>query len=125
MKKAVKSPQEVSVRQELRYFSEASRKAIVEEIEGGISKAEAARKYKVSQASIYKWLWKYSSRYEKPLRKVVEHESDSIRANKLEQELKEVYQALGKSELKCQFLETVLQKAKEELNLDLKKNFGT
>lgn len=75
--KISKSQSKVKPRKEMRYFSEEARKIIVQEIDDGLSKAEAARKYKVSQTSIYKWVRLYSDKYRASLITVIEHQSDS------------------------------------------------
>jgi len=67
----------VGPRSKHRYFSETARKAIVSEIDKGLSKAEASRKYEVSQTAIYTWIRKYSKHYQATLKVRVEHESDS------------------------------------------------
>ncbi len=112
-------------RRERRYFSESARRLIVEEIENGLSKSEAARRYQVSETSIYKWVTKYSKHYEKRLKMVVEHESDSVRLKRVEAELKAVYERLGRERAKSMFFEELVETAGESLGLDLKKSFGT
>lgn len=97
---------------------------IVEEIENGLSKSEAARRYEVSEASIYKWVAKYSKHYEKRLKTVVEHESDSIRLKRVEAELKSAYEHLGRERAKSMFFEELIDTAGDALGLDLKKSFG-
>lgn len=118
-----KSKQDVGIQRERRYFSEAARKAIVKEIEEGLSKAEASRKYEVSQSAIYKWIVKYSTRYQSMLVKVVEHASDSNKVKKLEAELQQAYAMLGRAKAESMFLQTVIEMADEEMGTDLKKNF--
>jgi transposase len=108
-----------------RYFSESARRSIVEEIEKGLSKSEAARRYNVSQTSIYRWVVKYSKYYEKCLKTVVEHESDSVRLKRLEVELKEVYARLGQERARSVFFEELISTAEENLGIDLKKSSGT
>jgi transposase len=113
----------VSLQRERRYFSEAARRFIVEEIDNGLSKAEAARKYEVSQGSIYVWVAKYSKRYKSTLVKVVEHASESNKVKKLEQELEQAYALLGRVKAESMFLQKIIEKADEEYNTDLKKSF--
>ncbi len=120
-----KSKEEVLLRRERRYFSESVRRLIVEEIDNGLSKAEAERKYMVSHATIFKWYAKYSKCYQATFKTVVEHESDSIKVKKLEAELESVYAILGRSKAENLLLQTVIEKANEAMGTDLKKNFGT
>jgi transposase len=113
----------VSLQRERRYFSEAARRFIVEEIDNGLSKAEAARKYEVSQGSIYVWVAKYSKRYKSTLVKVVEHASESNKVKKLEQELEQAYAMLGRVKAESMFLQKIIEKADEAYDTDLKKSF--
>lgn len=123
MKKEVKSQPTVIIRRERRYFTEAARKSIVEEVERGLSKAEAARKYEVSQEAIYKWIRAYSKRYSPLLIKVVEHKSESNRYKALERELEMLYAKLGRASAEIDFLNGVIDKAGAHYEVDLKKNF--
>jgi transposase len=110
---------------ERRYFSESARRLIVEEIEQGLGKAEAARRHNVSLTAIYKWVSRYSKSYQKSLKTVVEHQSDSERAKRLEAELKEAYEHLGRERSKSMFYEELIRVAEGELGIDLKKNLDT
>lgn len=110
---------------ERRYFSETARRSIVSEIEQGLSKSEASRRYGVSESSIYVWITKYSLRYQKTILTVAEHESESLRLKRVEAELKEIYECLGRERAKNMYLEELIDTAQEALGMDLKKNFGT
>ena len=110
---------------ERRYFSESARRLIVEEIEQGLGKAEASRKHNVSLTAIYKWIARYSKSYQKSLKTVVEHQSDSERAKRLESELKEAYENLGRERSKSMYYEELIRVAESELGIDLKKNSDT
>lgn len=112
-------------KRERRYFSEAARRAIVKEIEeDNLSKAEAARKYKVSKRSIFKWISQYSDRYSLPLVKVIEHQSDSEKNKALSAELSATYELLGRLKAENMLLHQVVEKASEHYEIDLKKNFA-
>lgn len=115
--------QKVKPRKEERYFSEAARKAIVQEIDNGLSKAEASRKYKVSQNSVYKWYRIYSDNYRAPLVTVVEHESDSQRNKVLEVEISKAYESLGRTQTENMLLHKIIELASEHFEIDLKKTF--
>jgi transposase-like protein len=118
-----KSSNVIVGRRERRYFSEEARKAIVEEIDNGLSKSEASRKYEVSLAAIYKWLAKYSKTYVPALVKVVEHASAGNKVKELEAELERVYALLGRQKAENLLLEKILEVADEAQGTDLKKSF--
>lgn len=125
MKKVTESTKVIVVQRERRYFSEQARKAIVQEIEKGLSKAEASRRYEVSLSAIYKWLQRYSSKYEPCLVKVVEHASQGNKVKTLQAELDKTYGLLGRAQAEIVFLQQILDVAQAELGYDLKKNFAT
>ena len=110
---------------EIRHFDETVRKSIVKEIDEGLSKAEAARKYNVSRTTIFKWYRIYSTQYTKKLRTVVEKKSTSNKYKQLEKELNQTYELLGRSQTKRMYLEKLIEIASKELGVDLKKSFGT
>lgn len=125
-KKSLNTSKSNSVQRERRYFSEAARRAIVKEIETeNLSKAEAARKYKVSTRSIHKWIAKYSDKYQPPLVKVVEHQSDSEKNKQLSAELSKTYELLGRLQAQNALLQQIIDQASEHYEIDLKKNFAT
>ena len=119
----IKLKDAVVVARERRYFSESARRLIVQEIDDGLSKAEAGRKYAVSHAAIYKWYALYSPHYKAVLVTVVEHVSDSIRVKKLEAELEQTYAILGRAKAENMLLHKVIEKADEAMGTDIKKNF--
>jgi len=125
MKKVTESSKVVVVQRERRYFSVSARQAVVQEIDKGLSKAEAGRRYEISQATIYKWLQKYSKKYEPCLVKVVEHASEGSKVKHLEAELEKTYALLGRAKAELMFLEQIIEQANEELGCDLKKNTAT
>lgn len=113
-------------RRNRRFFSEEARKAIVKELENGqMTKAEAARKYKVSPPSIYNWIKKYSDKYKPPIITIAEHESDSKKNKLLEAELTKAYELLGRLQAEKMFLEKIVVLADQHYETDLKKNFAS
>lgn len=69
-----------------RFFSESLRKQIVGQIERKeLSIAQVSRKYHVSKAAIYNWLYRYSSTLKKGTRMVMQKDSQE----KSSQELKD------------------------------------
>ena len=125
MKKVTESSKVVVVQRERRYFSVAARQAVVQEIDKGLSQAEAGRRNEVSQVTIYKWLRQYSKKHEPCLVKVVEHCGEGSKVKRLEAELEKAYALLGRTKAELMFLEQIIQQANEELGCDLKKNTAT
>ena len=110
---------------ERRFFSENARKAILQEIDAGLTIAEATRKYEVSKKSIYNWRKKYTPNYSPSIVTVVEHLSDSVRNKQLQAELASVYQALGRLQAENMLLNQIIELANQHYQSDLKKNFAS
>ena len=125
LKKAVKSQLAAARPKERRFFSEAARKAIIAEVDAGLTIAEASRKYEVNRRTVHEWRTKYSPNYSPTLVTIVEHESDSERNKKLEAELAELYQSLGKLQASKMLLEKIIDLADQHYQTDLKKTFAS
>lgn len=128
MKKSKSTPNQSSSSRskEQRYFSEEARIEIVNLIDNGeLTVAEATRRYQVSSAAIYKWKKKYSPFYEPPLRKVIEVKSEFQKCKKLEKELAQAYEIIGKTQAKVMMLDKIIELAGEHYQQDLKKTFGS
>jgi len=51
--------------------------------------------------------------------------SSTSKIKDLEKRIKELEQAVGKKQIKIEYLEKMIEIGKEEYNIDLKKNFNT
>jgi len=114
-----------SIRKHRRY-SEEFKRCIVKEFEDGkYSVPQLERLHGISNASIYQWIYKYSTFNEKGYR-IVEHSGSSRKKVKgLEARIKELEAALGRKQVTIDYLETMMEVAKEELDIDIKKNYST
>ena len=109
-----------------RIFSDTFKRQKVKDIETGLaSVTEISNLYKVSKQSIYRWLYKYSENYQKGEIQVVQMESESQKTKQLLKRLAELERIVGQKQLHIDYLEKLLEIGSEELNIDLKKNFGT
>lgn len=112
--------------QVLRTFSANFKRQKVKEIEQGTyTVLQVSRLYEVSSQSVYRWLYKYSTHYQKGIRQVIEMESESTKTEALMRKLAETERALGQKQLQIDYLEQLLALASQELGLDLKKSFDT
>ena len=95
---------------------------LVKKIERGeITVLEINRIYGVSCTSIYKWLRKYSLMYKKQTKVVVEHKSLSKKNAELSAQVALLERALGKKQLRIDYLEKVVDVASKDLGLDIEK----
>lgn len=109
-----------------RSFSESFKKQLVQEFETGqYSVNELYRLHQIKPAVIYGWIYRYSS-YNKSGYRIIEHSmSSSKKVKELQEKIKELEQKVGQKQIMIDYLETMMDVAKEELNIDIKKNFGT
>ena len=102
-----------------RQFSEAVKLKAVFEIETcELSRKGAARRYGCDPASVRGWLRKYGNGKWRDCLAGVSMSEESAKIKKLEEELK-------RSQTRNRVYEEIFKLAKEEMGIDLKKNFDT
>lgn len=109
-----------------RVYSEEFKKEIVSFYESGkYSVLQMERLYGVNDGSIYSWIYKFSTFNEKGVRVVEMKDSNIDRVKQLEIKIKELEQAVGQKQIKIDYLEKMIDIAKDEFSMDIKKNFNT
>ena len=109
-----------------RRFSEEYKKQIVTEFESGkYSVPQLEKLHGINNHNIYNWIYKYSNYNEKGYRILEMKKSSTSKIKDLEKRIKELEQAVGKKQIKIEYLEKMIEIGKEEYNTDLKKNFNT
>ncbi len=110
----------------LRRFSEEFKKEIVNNFESGeYSVVELGKLHGISPVTIYNWIYKYS-KYNRQGYRVVEHtENSNKKVKELTEKIKSLESIIGQKQIKIDFLEKMIDVAKEELEIDIKKNFST
>lgn len=109
-----------------RLFSEDFKKSVISDYESGkFSVRELASLYAVHSTLIYRWIYRYST-YQKRNIKVVEmSESSSQKVKELQKRIAELERIVGQKQLNIDYLEKMIELAKEELGIDIKKNSDT
>jgi transposase-like protein len=112
--------------QRKRVFSDELKRKIVKEFEKGeITIKEISNFYQVNVSAIYKWIYKYS-RYQKKSIQIVEMTKSSTQKIKdLEFRIKDLERAVGQKQMNIDFLEKMIDIAKDEYDIDIKKNSST
>ena len=112
--------------QSRRIFSEEFKKTCVKEYESGqFSVLELSKLYQINAVIIYRWIYKYSA-YNKRRIKVVEMASSSKeKLKELQKKISDLERVVGQKQLNIDFLEKMIEIAKNEYGIDIKKNFGT
>ena len=109
-----------------RVFSDTFKRQKVKEIDQGLYRVtEVSRLYQVSAQSVYRWLYKYSINHQKGVRQVVEMESEAQKTKALLARVAELERVIGQKQLEIDFLEKLVEISSAELQVDIKKNFGT
>lgn len=109
-----------------RYFSESFRKQKVREIERNLTTVrEVSKTYEVSTTAVYKWLYKYSKRYEREHKQVIEPMSDTRKIKALQDKIKELEQMVGQKQIKLEFYEKMIALTEEEYGISFKKKRGS
>lgn len=109
-----------------RRFSEDFKRGIVKDFEtGAYSVFELGSIHNIAGKVIYRWIYKYSH-YNKEGYRMVEHtESSSQKVKELQEKIKSLEAIVGQKQIKIDFLEKMIDIAKEELEIDIKKNYST
>lgn len=109
-----------------RSYSEDFKRSIVKEFESGkFSVLQLERLHNIGNPLIYRWIYKYSTSNERGQRIVEMKDSSTQKLKELEQRVKELEQIVGKKQIEIDYLEKMIDVAKEELQIDIKKNFNT
>ncbi len=109
-----------------RKYSIEFKKQIVSEFESGrFSVIELEKLHKISNPTIYDWIYKFSKFNDKGYRIIEMKDSSSKKLKDLERKVKDLEAALGRKQIMIDYLETMMEVAKNELDIDLKKNFST
>ena len=109
-----------------RKFSEEFKKNLVMEFEKGMfSVPQLEKLHRISNKSIYRWIYKYSTFNEKGFRIIEMKQSSTQKVRELEKRIKELERTVGLKQIKIDYLDKMIEIAKDELNIDIKKNFDT
>jgi len=93
--------------------------------QGKFSVLQLNKLYGVSSQLIYLWVYKYSQFNEKGYRIIEMKKSSTSKISELEQKVKDLERLVGQKQIKIDFLEEMINVAKDELNIDIKKKSST
>lgn len=113
------------LRKRRRYTDEFKQELVRLFESGKFSVIQMERLYGVSNASIYDWIYKFSTFNEKSYRVVEMKESSSKKLQELEAKVKELEQIVGRKQIMIDYLNKMMDIAKDEYDIDIKKNFAT
>ena len=109
-----------------RRFSEELKRSIVKEFEkGSYSILQLSTLHKVHFQTIYNWVYKYSTNNERSIRIVEMKDSSGQKLKELAIRVGELERALGQKQLYIDYMEKMMEIAKDDLGIDIKKNYST
>lgn len=109
-----------------RTFSEDFRKKVVQEYESGEHSVRDMEKiYRLSSSLIYSWIYRYSTYNKKSVQVVEIKDSQMERLKRMEARIKELERAVGQKQMNIDYLEKMIELAKEHYDIDIKKNLNT
>lgn len=108
-----------------RKYSEDFKKSIVASFEKGeFSVRQLEKLYGIKNTSIYNWVYKYSKFNEKGCRIVEMEDSNQNKLKELAKKVKDLEQMVGQKQVAIEYLEKMIELAKTDLNIDIKKNYN-
>ena len=108
-----------------RRYSEDFKKGIVTSFEKGeFSVPQLEKLYGIRNTNIYNWVYKYSKFNEKGCRIVEMENSNQNKLKELAKKVKELEQMVGQKQIAIEYLEKMIELAKTDLNIDIKKNYS-
>jgi transposase-like protein len=109
-----------------RIFADEFKKTCVKEYESGLfTVKELSKLYQIHAVVIYRWIYKFSS-YNKRKIKVVEMaDSSKKKLKELHMRIQQLEQIVGQKQLNIDFLEKMIEIAKDHYGIDIKKNFDS
>ena len=109
-----------------RVFSEDFKLKIVREYESGqYSVSELGIIYDIASQNIYEWIYKYSNYNKKSIQVVEMKDSQADKLKRMEARIKELERAVGQKQMNIDYLEKMIELAKEHYDIDIKKNSPT
>ena len=80
--------------------------------------------YGIANGIIYSWIYKYSNFNEKGCRIVEMKDSNTAKLKELTNKVKQLEKMVGQKQMAIEYLEKMIELAKTELNIDIKKNYS-
>ena len=109
-----------------RHYSEDFKKELVCIFESGeYSVLQLEKLYGVANPTIYKWIYKFSIFNEKGIRVVEMAKSSSLKLKELAKKVKDLERIVGQKQIKIDYLEKMIDIAKDEFDIDIKKKHNT
>lgn len=109
-----------------RIFSEEFKRSIVKDYESGkFSVLQLSQLHCIVSTVLYRWIYRYSAYQKQNIRVVEMTDSSTKKLKDLQKRIAELERIVGQKQLNIEYLEKMIELAKEEIGIDIKKNFDT
>ena len=109
-----------------RNYTDEFKKELVNGFESGkFSVSQLEKLYGIRSTVIYRWIYKFSTFNEKGIRVVEMKQSSSLKLKELAQKVKDLERIVGQKQIKIDYLEKMIDIAKDEFDIDIKKKHNT
>lgn len=109
-----------------RSYCKEFKQELVDEFESGqYSVRQLSMLHKIKPQLIYNWIHKFSKFNEKGYRVVEHNQSSKKKVEQMEKRIQELEAVLGRKQIIIDYQDRMFDIAKEELGVDIKKNYGT
>lgn len=109
-----------------RIFTEEFKKSCVKDYESGqLSVLELSKLYQIQTVVIYRWIYKFSAYNKRRIRVVEMADSSKQKLKEMQKRLSDLERIVGQKQLNIDFLEKMIELAKDQYGIDIKKNFDT
>lgn len=112
------------IRKRLNYSEEFKKNLVASFEKGEFSVLQLEKLYGVKNAVIYTWIYKFSKFNEKGCRIVEMESSNQNKLKELAKKVKELEQMVGQKQIAIEYLEKMIELAKTDLKIDIKKNYS-
>ena len=112
------------IRKHRRYSEDFKQRIVASFEKGEFSIPQLEKLYGIGNTSIYRWVYKYSRFNEKGCRIVEMENSNQHKLKELAKKVKELEQMVGQKQIAIEYLEKMIELAKTDLNIDIKKNYS-
>ena len=109
-----------------RFFSDDFKRQKIKDLDQNLTTIkEICQDYEVSRTAVYKWVYKYSDRYTKDVKQVVQLECEQEKTRHLKARIAELERIIGKKQMAIDFLEKMVEMGEKEFGIDIKKKFSS
>lgn len=108
-----------------RYSEDFKRRVVSDYEQGSYSVLQLSKLYKISEQIIYRWIYKFSTFNQTGARIIEMKDSSEAKLKEMEQRIRDLERMVGQKQIKIDYLEKMIEIAKTDLDIDIKKNFAT